>query len=111
MKTILSYVELKDIANPETYPKDLFQLYTSDDSSSEEKISKKFILPQHEQIDSLAVDWVTNNIYCGDKVRAHIKLMNSEGEFVKTLVDKDNHDLIMHPRAMAFYQSQGEDSY
>ena len=33
--------------------------------------------------------------------------MSAEGEFVKTLVDKDKHDLIMHPRAMAFYQAQG----
>ena len=101
-KPLISYVQVENITDPTTYPKDLFQL-----NSGEEKKSKRFILPQHEQIDSLAVDWVTNNIYCGDKVRAHIKLMSAEGEFVKTLVDKDKHDLIMHPRAMAFYQAQG----
>lgn len=68
-------------------------------------------MPDHEQVDSLAVDWVTNRLYVADKKRATIRVMEPDGRFVKTIAsnktDTTHAGMIQHPRALTFFQLHG----
>ena len=94
-------VKVDKIGLMTSYPEDLFKNDQADG----------FIMPDHEQIDSLAVDWVTGRLYVADKKRATIRVMNDDGSFVKTIAhnqtDSDHARMIQHPRALTFYQLHG----
>jgi hypothetical protein len=94
-------VQVEKIGSISTYPDDLFKNEQADG----------FIMPDHEQIDSLAIDWITNRLYVADKKRATIRVMNDDGSFVKTIAhnqtDSEHARMIQHPRALTFYQLHG----
>ena len=60
----MNRVKVTDILDKSSYPTDLFK---NDDVNG-------FIMPDHEQIDSIAVDWITGRLYAADKKRATIRL-------------------------------------
>lgn len=96
-ESVIQSTTVPDISNFDTYPKRL--LWTD---------VTKFKLHEVNQVDAIAVDWVTNNVYFGDKIGSKIKVMTHDGTKVKTLASAE-HDsevgkLIGNPRAIALYQ-------
>ena len=96
-ESVIQSTTVPDISDFDTYPKRL--LWTD---------VTKFRLHEVKQVDAIAVDWVTNNVYFGDKIGSKIKVMSHDGTKVKTLASAE-HDsavakLIGNPRAIALYQ-------
>ena len=99
--SILKSTTVKDIGNFSTYPEDMLR----------ENVTH-FLLHEVDQVDAIAVDWITNNIYFGDKIGGRIKVMNQDAKFVRTLAEKnrdntDHSQQIEYPRAIALYQPHG----
>ena len=97
--TILTGTVVKDMEDFDTYPKDILRANVT-----------KFTLHEVDQVDAIAVDWVTNNIYFGDKRGATIKVLCRNTLFVTTLAkkgDTEHGQIIGHPRGIALYQPQG----
>lgn len=70
-------------------------------------------LREQAQIDSLSVDWITGNIYFGDKINGKLFVMTGkigDPRFTKTIMDKNTPgvgDKLKHIRAIALYQPKG----
>jgi len=78
-----------DISDIDHYPSDLLQ-----------NNPKTYDLSQ-AQIDSIAVDWVTHNIYFGDKRSAKFMVMDKDGKILHTLAERGESTVefkILHSR-------------
>ena len=99
-QSILKGTKVRDIGDFSTYPSDLLRANVT-----------HFTLQEVDQVDAIAVDWITHNIYFGDKIGAKIKVMGKDGNLVRTLASRDSLSahgkMIEFPRAIALYQSRG----
>ena len=76
--SIISATSVPDMGNISSYYSDLLRSNVT-----------KFSLHEVDQVDAIAVDWVTNNVYFGDKLKSKIKVMSADGKFVRTLAGKE----------------------